>query len=206
MRTALTEALIADPRNDDHAIISQLTALFAQLHNGLIDLIRRREPANAIAARFNAPHKRFLCARDALTAIYQGILRKDVMRRVIHPAIHAAYALASPRLPRLALRFRRRLGDSVRILARRVFGSVTRWCGRSTASTICRPTTSTTRWRRTPPTTRQHAARRDLDDTVVRASSRSTDRGRTTAAASALISATGSATTRSSRRSTPPSA
>ena len=44
---ALTEALIADPRNDDHAIMSQLTALFALLHNGLIDLIRRGEPAAA---------------------------------------------------------------------------------------------------------------------------------------------------------------
>jgi hypothetical protein len=96
MRTALTEALIADPRNDDHAIISQLTALFAQLHNGLIDLIRSREPANGAAARFNAAHKRFLCARDALTAIYQNILRKDVMRRVLHPAIYAAYAVATP--------------------------------------------------------------------------------------------------------------
>ena len=29
MRVARTEALIADPRNDDHAIMSQLTALFA---------------------------------------------------------------------------------------------------------------------------------------------------------------------------------
>ncbi len=92
MRAALTEALIADPRNDDHALISQLTAMFAQLHNGLIDLIRRHEPANSAAGRFNAAHKRFLCARDALTAIYQNILRKDVMRRVLHPAIYAAYA------------------------------------------------------------------------------------------------------------------
>src|SRR3979411_632469 len=43
-RVALTEALIADPRNDDHAIMSQLTALFALLHNGLIDIVRRGEP------------------------------------------------------------------------------------------------------------------------------------------------------------------
>ena len=34
----MTEALVADPRNDDHAIISQLTAMFALLHNGLIDV------------------------------------------------------------------------------------------------------------------------------------------------------------------------
>jgi hypothetical protein len=96
MRTALTEALIADPRNDDHAIISQLTALFAQLHNGLIDLIRSREPAGSAAARFNAAHKRFLCARDALTAIYQNILRKDVMRRVLDPVVYAAYGGPAP--------------------------------------------------------------------------------------------------------------
>src|SRR3984957_7466023 len=43
-RVALTEALIADPRNDDHAIMSQLTALFALLHNGLVDVVHRGEP------------------------------------------------------------------------------------------------------------------------------------------------------------------
>jgi hypothetical protein len=43
VRVALTEALVADPRNDDHAVMSQLTALFALLHNALIDLIRRQE-------------------------------------------------------------------------------------------------------------------------------------------------------------------
>jgi hypothetical protein len=43
-RVALTEALIADPRNDDHAIMSQLTALFALLHNSLIDAAASRPP------------------------------------------------------------------------------------------------------------------------------------------------------------------
>ena len=90
MRMALTEALIADPRNDDHAIISQLTALFATLHNGLIDIIRRSEQRDPAHARFGAAYKRFLCARDGLTSIYHHIIRNDVMRRVIHPAIYAA--------------------------------------------------------------------------------------------------------------------
>src|ERR1700720_1168509 len=91
-RVALTEALIADPRNDDHAIMSQLTALFALLHNGLIDIVRRGEPAAGPNANLGAAYKRFLCARDALTAIYHTIIRKDLMKRVLHPAIHAAYA------------------------------------------------------------------------------------------------------------------
>ncbi|XIA65097.1 peroxidase family protein [Bradyrhizobium sp. TZ2] len=91
VRVALTEALVADPRNDDHAVMSQLTALFALLHNALVDVIRRQEDDAAPSGRFGAAYKRFLCARDALTAIYHNILRKDLMRRVIHPAIYAAY-------------------------------------------------------------------------------------------------------------------
>jgi hypothetical protein len=90
-RVALTEALVADPRNDDHAIMSQLTALFALLHNGLIDLVRRHEPAAGANAHLGAAYKRFLCARGALTSIYHNILRKDLMHRVLHPAIYAAY-------------------------------------------------------------------------------------------------------------------
>jgi hypothetical protein len=95
-RVALTEALVADPRNDDHAIMSQLTALFALLHNGLIDIVRRGEPAAGINANLGAAYKRFLCARDALTSIYHNIIRKDLMRRVVHPAIYAAYSGSTP--------------------------------------------------------------------------------------------------------------
>src|ERR1043165_1395116 len=95
-RVALTEALVADPRNDDHAIMSQLTALFALLHNGLIDLVREREPASGHNARLGAAYTRFSCARGAVTAIYHNILRKDLMRRVLHPEIHAAYCGANP--------------------------------------------------------------------------------------------------------------
>ncbi|HZR90543.1 MAG TPA: peroxidase family protein [Bradyrhizobium sp.] len=95
-RVALTEALLADPRNDDHAIISQLTALFALLHNALVDLARRGEPVSHANGRFGAAYKRFLCARDALSAIYHHIIRNDVMRRVLHPAIYAAYSTVNP--------------------------------------------------------------------------------------------------------------
>ena len=95
-RIALTEALVADPRNDDHAIMSQLTALFALLHNGLVDLVRRGEPATGPNANLGAAYHRFLCARDALTSIYHNIIRKDLMRRVLHPVIYEAYAGPTP--------------------------------------------------------------------------------------------------------------
>ena len=95
-RVALTEALVADPRNDDHALMSQLTALFALLHNGLVDVVRRGEPATAINANLGAAYKRFLCARDALTAIYHNVIRNDLMKRMLDPAIYAAYSAAVP--------------------------------------------------------------------------------------------------------------
>jgi hypothetical protein len=98
VRAALTEALVADPRNDDHAVMSQLTALFALLHNGLVDIIRRHEGSVGPNGRFGAAYKRFLCARGALTAIYHNIIRNDLMRRVLHPAVHASYCGADPQL------------------------------------------------------------------------------------------------------------
>src|SRR5437867_1219489 len=96
VRVALTEALVADPRNDDHAVMSQLTALFALLHNGLIDIIRRHEGNAGPNGQFGAAYKRFLCARSALTAIYHNVIRNDLMRRVIHPAIYAVYHGPNP--------------------------------------------------------------------------------------------------------------
>ena len=95
-RVALTEALVADPRNDDHAIMSQLTALFALLHNGLIDMVRHGEPVAGPNANLGAAYKRFLCARDALTLIYHNIIRKDLMRRAMHPVIYASYSGSTP--------------------------------------------------------------------------------------------------------------
>ena len=92
LRLALTEALVADPRNDDHAILSQFTALLAILHNALVDLVREGEPEHSKNDRFNAAYRRFLCVRDALTSIYHGIIRQDVMRRVLHPVIYASYS------------------------------------------------------------------------------------------------------------------
>lgn len=96
VRIALTEALVADPRNDDHAVMSQLTALLALLHNGLIDIVRRHEGDAGPNGQFGAAYRRFLCAREALVAIYHNVLRNDLMRRVIHPDIYALYHGPNP--------------------------------------------------------------------------------------------------------------
>ncbi|MFI5011939.1 MAG: hypothetical protein ACHQAY_06300 [Hyphomicrobiales bacterium] len=95
-RPALTDALIVDPRNDDHAILSQLTALFVLLHNGLVDLAARTEPSMPAQLSLEAAHRRFLCAHGATTLIYRSVLRHDLMRRLLHPAVYRAYCGTAP--------------------------------------------------------------------------------------------------------------
>ena len=136
-RVALTEALIADPRNDDHAIMSQLTALFTLLHNGLIDVVRRREPATGPNANLGAAYKRFQCARDALTLIYHNVIRKDLMRRAMHP-VDLCRLLRPDR--RISSTGRRGMAGRFRLNSPTAhFASATPWSGPNTSSTISPP-------------------------------------------------------------------
>ena len=65
-RVARTEALIAI-RETTTRRYSQLTALFALLHNGLIDPSAAAKPTAGPNDRFGAAYKRFLCVRECLT-------------------------------------------------------------------------------------------------------------------------------------------
>jgi hypothetical protein len=87
-----TDVLIADARNDDHAILSQLTALFHLLHNGIVAKLLPKPGDCDPGAKESALCKNFLCARAAVTLIYRNIIRRDLMRRVLHPDVYAAYA------------------------------------------------------------------------------------------------------------------
>lgn len=87
----LTEALVVDPRNDSHALLSQLTVLFHILHNHVIRMLEaRHHPAHWTPAEL--AHRRFLCARHAVTTVYRTIVVNDVLRRILHPEVFAATA------------------------------------------------------------------------------------------------------------------
>jgi hypothetical protein len=88
----LSEALIADPRNDQHVIISQFTVLFHALHNAIVEMLPADDPALLSA------HKRFACARDATTVIYRNIVRNELLPKVLHEAVRGYYN-AVPRQP-----------------------------------------------------------------------------------------------------------
>ena len=91
----LTEPLIADARNDNNALISQTTVMFHILHNAILALLPTNDPASADDPA-EAAFERFLCARGAVTLIYRRIIRKDLLARILHPAVHALYDVPKP--------------------------------------------------------------------------------------------------------------
>lgn len=89
----LTETMVADTRNDSHALLSQLTVLFHLLHNTLIGKLEKRvaaRPGEWSEQEF--AWRRFVCARTAVTLIYRRIIRNDLMRKLLHPEIYEAYS------------------------------------------------------------------------------------------------------------------
>ena len=73
--------LIADARNDDNAVVSQITALFSMVHNAAVG----KMPANWSA------DERYFGARLAVTAAFRSIIRNDLVRRLVEPKTFAWY-------------------------------------------------------------------------------------------------------------------
>jgi hypothetical protein len=93
-----TEPCIADPRNDSHAIISQMVTAFHMLHNEIDEQLRTVDIADiAIEDRFAAAERRFIATYVACVLIYRAILRNDLLPKVLHPKVLNAYE-TEPRL------------------------------------------------------------------------------------------------------------
>jgi hypothetical protein len=85
------DVLLADGRNDSNTNLSQMTVLFSALHNAILERLpspRHWDPGSA--ARLT-PAARFACAREATTLLYRAMIRADLLPRLLHPAIWAAY-------------------------------------------------------------------------------------------------------------------
>jgi hypothetical protein len=87
----LPEPMIGDPRNDDHPILSQLVVLFHHLHNTILGEIAAAPGHPAMGSPFDTDHVNYLCARTATTLIYRTLIRRDLLARLLHPAVHDAY-------------------------------------------------------------------------------------------------------------------
>ncbi|GHD63786.1 hypothetical protein GCM10017083_54630 [Thalassobaculum fulvum] len=86
------DVLLADPRNDDNLIVSQLTAVFHLLHNAVMAQLESR-PELAPEVPPEAAAQRFSLARKVVTLIYRRIVRKDLLRRLLHTGVCHAYDL-----------------------------------------------------------------------------------------------------------------
>lgn len=93
--------LLADVRNDQHSNLSQLTALFLQLHNAIVDLLPAGMPAAAA----------FETAKRATVLLYRDTVRRELLPRILDARVDAIYAQRTAVLepdeedPRVTLEF-----------------------------------------------------------------------------------------------------
>jgi len=90
-RQSATDALIADPRNDDNLIVGQLTAMFHELHNIVLDEVDRLAEAPHQGLDDFSAFRSFLAARKVVAYVYRGIVVNDLLKRMLHPAVHGFY-------------------------------------------------------------------------------------------------------------------
>jgi hypothetical protein len=89
----LPDVVVGDPRNDDHAIISQLTVVFHLLHNGLV---RKTEGLPTRSRNTEPAYDRYFYARMAATLIFRNVIRCDVLQRFLHPKVYGLYNVEDP--------------------------------------------------------------------------------------------------------------
>jgi hypothetical protein len=92
------DALLADPRNDDHLIISQLTALFHELHN-IVDRKLGGAPGSPVKFHDFVAYRRFLDVRKIVALVFRSIIVKDLLRRLLEPSVYDYYAAATTTYP-----------------------------------------------------------------------------------------------------------
>lgn len=84
-----TEALLADPRNDDQALVAQITVLFHRLHNFILAQLETKGAATTAPEAY----RNFICARFILTLIYRRIILHDVLCKLLDPSVFRYYVI-----------------------------------------------------------------------------------------------------------------
>lgn len=75
--------LVADPRNDDNLVLSQLLCTLMCIHNRIVDLLLAKATAD--------PGEAYRRARLYLTSVYRTVVVNDYMRRILAPEIWAYF-------------------------------------------------------------------------------------------------------------------
>ncbi|QDG76577.1 peroxidase family protein [Labrenzia sp. PHM005] len=77
--------LIADARNDNNPILSQLTALFSHFHNIVVGYSEEQHPGSDIDTHFNF-------AKAVVLYVYRNIIRNDFLQKLLDPNIYHYYS------------------------------------------------------------------------------------------------------------------
>jgi len=75
--------LVADPRNDDNLVLSQLLCTLMRIHNRIVDLL--------LAGSTPDPAEAYRRARVYLTSVYRTVIMNDYMKRLLSPDIWAYF-------------------------------------------------------------------------------------------------------------------
>jgi hypothetical protein len=93
----LTNVLLADDRNDNSALISQITVLFTMFHDLMVDLLHEeREDSGRPTVGLRYFAELFLDAKEICVDVYRRIIQKDLLATLLQPAVYSRYFAASP--------------------------------------------------------------------------------------------------------------
>ena len=117
--------MLADPRNDTHALVSQLTVLFQLLHNHVLTLIENAVSGVSAADPRASLHTASPVRAHGITLIYRAIIRNDVLDRILHPSS----------MPGMPIR-RRSIAATVCRSSSRSGVPPARWCASRTTNSL----------------------------------------------------------------------
>jgi hypothetical protein len=90
------EALIGDARNDAHAILSQVVVMFHHFQRKVLDGIEAYVNAHSAGSAVVDAQRKFVATHAACALIFRSIIRNDVLARILHPDVRAAYEAGIP--------------------------------------------------------------------------------------------------------------
>lgn len=84
-----SDPIIADPRNDDHLIISQLQTLFMKLHNSVVSILKTNHEFGSIEA--------FTFAHKFVVQCYRDVVLHDLLKRLLPEEFYDDLCAVTPR-------------------------------------------------------------------------------------------------------------